>query len=246
MTDHVLTEGGNPRVSTQGIREAVTAATTRLGTVKPLAFDKEVIYAFVASAVSPGNTMQAAAVVANHQNRAVAVAASIGEKEVILSLGGTSAVQDYYEDGTLLVTCGTGTCYSYMVQGHEAWAATNTAAKVILKDGLEAALNTASICSLIVNKCKGVVVTGDSALLTGELVGVTLISAAASSFVYLGKKGEWPCKLIAATLVGGPVFNGTACTTGALGPYIAGSDQYAGICRQTASAGLYGLVDFKL
>lgn len=252
MVDRVHNYGGNTKMQVMGIREAKTATGTsqeygKLGDVKPLGMGKEVVFAQIgAAAIAAGLLCQGPAVVANHQNRAVAITASIGATEVTLSLGATSAAQDLYADGVLIVTCGTGSDYSYMIQGHNAWAASNTAAVVILKDALELALTTASICSLVQNPYKGVVVTGDCALLTGKIVGVTLVSAAASSFVYLGKKGEWPCKAIAANLVGGPAFHTTACTTGAVGPNVAGSDELVGVFTQTAVAGSKALVDFRL
>jgi len=252
MVDRVHNYGGNSKISVMGIREAKTALNTsqkfaKLGDVKPLGLGREVVFAQIgAAAVSAGVTVQGPAVVANHHNRAVAITASIGATEVFLVIGATSAAADLYADGMLLITCGTGSDYSYMIQGHPAWPASSTAAKVILKDGLELALNTTSITHLVQNPYKGVVVTGDCALLTGKLVGVTLSSAAASSFVYLGKKGEWPVLAIGGNLVGGPAYHTTACTTGAVGPNITSSDTYVGVFTQTAVAGSCAMVDFNL
>jgi hypothetical protein len=255
MVDYVHNYGGNSKISVMGIREVKTALNTSqkfgvLGNRKPLGQGREVMFAQLgAAAVGCGQMVQAPAIVANHQNRAVSVTASIGATEVFISLGATSASKDQYADGTLLITCGTGTARSYMIQGHPAWAASTSAAKVILKDGLELALDTTSITVLIANKAKGVVITPDCAATTTAAVqGVTLASAAASSFVYVGVQGEWPVKMIAGNVIGNEVcVGGTAITTGAVGPRtLTAGETTVGICRQTGSATGYGLVDFKL
>jgi len=254
MTDRVHNYGGNSKISVMGIREARTASGTSrkygiLGDRKPLGLGKEVMLVQLGGVAVPcANMVQAAALVANHQNRAVSVTASIDATEVFISLGATSASQDQYADGTLLITCGTGTARSYMIQGHPAWAASTSAAKVILKDKLELALNTTSITVLISNKAKGVVITPDCAEATACVQGVTLTSAAASSFVYVGVRGEWPVKMIGGNLIGGQVcVGGSAVTTGAVGPaQLSAAETIVGIVRQTGSATGYGLVDFKL
>jgi len=252
MTDFVLTEGGPSKISVQGIREAKTAASTIVGTVKQLAFGKEVIYARLSTATetsvggySAGKVCYAPILVANHGRAAVAITASIGAKEVILSLGATSASQNEYEDGTLLVECGTGTGYSYMIAGHPAWAATNTAAKVILKDGLEVALNTASLCTLMKNRCVGVR-PNNSAVVTGPATGVLLISAAAGSYVYLGKKGEWPAQVEGTWIVGNDLERGSAA--GSVAPWLTAATTKCllGKARMTASTDGFSICDFNL
>lgn len=244
MSDYVLTEGGQSKVSVQGIREAVTAATTIVGTTKPLAYDKEVIYAKIGTAVAVGQLCQAPAAVANHGRCAVAVTASIGAKSVKLVLGATSASQDLYKNGLLIVECGTGSGYSYMVAGHKAFAASHSAAEILLKDGLEVALTTASLCTLLKNKCDGVAPTTDSAAQTGPIVGVALCSASANYYVYLGKKGEWPADVEGTWVVGGQLAAGSA--TGTVMPAAAITDELVGVARSSASGTGYGICDFDL
>lgn len=247
MVDRVHLSGGDKKVSVQGIREARTAATTEVGTIKDIGFGKKVIYAQLgAAAISAGLSVQAAAIVANHQNRPVAQTASIGAKEVFITLGATSASKNQYENAMLVITCGTGTDYSYQIQGHPAWPASSTAAKVILKDELELALNTTSITIIKYPISQGVVITPDCAVVSAPFVGVTLCSAAASSYVYLGYKGQWPCKLITGTIFGGAVAHGnSANTTGALGPHtLSALETVVGVCVATAQAGELGVVDF--
>jgi hypothetical protein len=221
--DRVHNFGGPSKVSVQGIREIKSSATTRLGQVKTLALGKEVVYAKLSTAAGSaalevGCIMQGPVLVANHQRNYVAITASIGEKEVILSLGATSAAKDLYADGTLLIECGTGTGYSYMIAGHPAWAASNSAAKVMLVDELELAMTTATLCSLIPNPYKGITTKPDSAVLTSHVCGVTLYSAALSDggYCYLGKKGPWPVQAEGAWLIGNQLTVGSAA--GSVGP----------------------------
>ena len=247
MVDRVHAGTGTSKVSTQGIREARTAAATVVGTVKELQFGKKVIYAYVgAAAISAGSCMCAPAVVANHRNRMIAVTASVGAKQVTITIGATSAAADLYEDAMLIITSGQGSGYSYMVAGHKPWASSSTAAVIDLKDGLEVAAVTTSQTLLCQNKARGVVVSPNSASLTGAFVGVALISAAANSYVWLGHKGEWPVLMDAGTLVGGPVqVGGTATATGQVGPITISSGQtIVGVCMSTATDTGYGLVDF--
>lgn len=247
MSDRVHLSGGDNKISVQGIREAKTAATTVVGTIKDIGLGKKVIYAQLgAAAISAGLSVMGAAIVANHQNRPVAQTASVDASEIFITLGATSASMNQYLGATLVITCGTGTDYSYQIAGHPAWVASSTAAKVLLKDKLEIALNTTSITIIKQIISKGVVITGDCAIVSAPFVGVTLCSAAASSFVYLGYKGQWPCKLMAGTVFGGSIAHGnSAATTGALGAYTSALETIVGVCVATAGTGELGVVDFK-
>jgi hypothetical protein len=247
MVDYVHLSGVDNKISTQGIREAKTAATTVVGTIKDIGFGKKVIYSQLgAAAISAGLSVQAAAIVANHQNRLIVKTASIGEKEVVIVIGATSAAQNQYEGAILVIVCGAGTDYSYQISGHPAWAASLSAAKVLLKDGLEIALNTTSVTMIKQVISKGVVITPDCAVVSAPFVGVTLCSAAASSYVYLGYKGQWPCKVITGTVFGGAIAHGnTANTTGALGPHtLTALETVVGVCVATAAAAELAVIDF--
>lgn len=247
MVDYVHAESGPSCVNVQGIREAETAASTVVGSVKQLAYGKEVIYARITTAaisedVTVGMVLYPEVLVANHGRQAVAVTASIGAKELILSIGGTAAAENLYQNGTLLVECGTGTGYSYMIEGHPAWTATSSAALVVLKDGLEVAANTATLVTLYKNKAMGVTVN-NSAAYTGPPIGVTLISAAEGNYVYLGKKGEWPAVIEGTIVTGRPVTSGSAM--GTVSPFTAGGT-HLGHARSTGSTTGFCIIDFNL
>ena len=217
MTDFVHAFNGDTKISVQGIREIKTAATTNLGSVKPLGQGREVVYAKLStaahsSAMVAGAVMIAPAALANHMQRAAAQTASIGARSVFLVIGATSAVKDQYAGGLLHISSGAGSGYSYMIDGHQAWAASATAAKVLLKDGLEVALTTASICNLIPNLYRDVVISTNCAAKTAIPVGVLLKSAALTNggYTYLGKKGVWPAAIEGTELTGMQLVLGSA------------------------------------
>jgi len=241
--DRVLTEGGHPKISVQGIRESKSAATTIVGSVKPLAYDREVIYCKVTTAVTIGQLCQGPAAVANHGRTAVSVTASVSDKSITVTLGATAAAKDLYKNGLLVVECGAGTGYSYMIAGHPS-AAASADLKLTLKDGVEVALTTASLCTLLKNKCNGVGPTTDCAAQTGPVVGVALCSASANYYTYLGKKGEWPVDTEGTWVVGCQLAAGSAAGTAM--PAAAITDELVGACRATASASGFGICDFKL
>ena len=249
MVDYVRADSGPSNVNIGGIREASSSEETVVGSVKPLNFGKEVIYVKIGTGftgnLTVGKTLYAPVLIANHGRQAVAVTASIGETKLILSLGATSAAENYYKNGTLLVECGAGTGYSYMIEGHPAWAATNTAAGITLKDGIEIALTTASLVTLYANRCMNVL-PNNSAAVTGPAIGVLLISAAASNFVYLGKKGEWPAKIEGTWVVGQDLVTGSA--PGTLAPWTtaATTSILIGKARGSGSTTGFALCDFDL
>lgn len=253
MVDYVLHEGGISKVSTQGMREIRTAAATVLGTVKELDGGKEIVYAKLSTAagsaaIGAGYIMIGPATIANHGRAAVAITASVGAKEIVLSLGATSASQDQYADGFLIVECGAGTGYCYKIQGHRAWAATNTAARVLLKDGLEIAATTATLCTLIHNPYRNITTKADSAATVAKPVGVMLFSAALTNggYVWLGKKGIFAARPEGAIVSGNAVSCGSAA--GTVGALAAATERQVGICVNTGSVTGPGtiLVDFNL
>jgi hypothetical protein len=253
MVDRVLHEGGVSKVNTQGMREIRTAGVTVLGTVKELDGGKEIVYSKLSTAagsaaIGCGFIMIGPAAVANHGRRAVTLTASIGAKEVVLTIGATSASKDEYADGYLIVECGTGTGYSYKILGHAAWAASNTAARVILKDELEIAATTATLCTLIKNPYKDIITKADSAAIAGKPAGVMLFSAALTDggFLWLGKKGIFAARPEGSIVAGGPVSCGSAA--GTVGPLAAATEVQVGICVNTGSVTGPGtiLVNFNL
>jgi hypothetical protein len=201
-------EGGVGKVIAQGMRVNKTAAQTTLGTIRDLAAGRQIVYAKIgAAAVSACDVLQSIAPVANHQACAVVGTASVGAKQLTITLGATAAAADLYQDGFLAVISGTGAGYSYMIDYHRSAASAGNLT-VYLKDGLEAAVISTTVTSLIPNKYAGVIETILSAA-TNKIVGVALCTGAINSFSWLGKKGPFLCNK-----TGDAVVNGNQVSTG--------------------------------
>ena len=206
-------EGGVGKVITQGMRINKTAAQTVLGTIRNLAVGRQIVYAKVgAAAISAATLCQAKAGVASFGICPAGATASVGAKKVNLVV--TAAITaDQFQDGFLVVQCGAGEGYSYMVDYHLSAAATDLSLNVALKDGLEVALTTLSICSLVENKCAAIIKV-PAAGVTGSLVGVGLCTGSVNSFVWLGKKGPFLCiNNTSAITVGAVLCAGSAAGT---------------------------------
>jgi hypothetical protein len=182
-------EGGVGKVIAQGMRLQVSAAVTTLGTIRQLAGGREIVYAKVgAAAISAAHVMAGPLPVANHCNCAPAATASVGAKRFTVTLGATAAAKDLYKDGFVVVQSGTGLGYSYMIDYHLSCAASGNLV-LNLKDELETTLLTTTDVALVKNKYNGVVAATAGATTP---VGVSLCTASANYFVWLGKRGPWP------------------------------------------------------
>jgi hypothetical protein len=247
MTDHVHNYGGNTKLQVQGMKEAKTAATTVLGTVKTLAGGREIIYCFVTAAITASGVVYGTKPnQANHSNVVVNITASIGAKSVTICAGATAIVRDDYKDGFLLINDAQGEGHAYMIEGH-ASASSGSGVAVTLKDGLETTLTTASEATLVYSKGNVIALSNISVgtTFTSCQAGVSLITAAASSYVWMGKKGPWP-----AVISGTPALGTTATIDSAgLTQTIAtatSSLQTCGRFMTTAATTEYAMVDFDL
>jgi len=237
-TDRVNSyEGGVGKVIVQGMRINKTAAQTTLGTIRDLAAGRQIVYAKVgAAAVSAGDVLQTIAAVALHQACSHVGTASVGAKQVTITLGATAAAADLYQDGFFCVISGAGAGYSYMVDYHRSCAA-SADLQVYLKDGLEVALTSLSICSLIPNKYTGVIATILSAA-SNSTVGVALCTGSINSYVWLGKKGIFLCEKDAGAIApGAQLINGSAAGTVGVIATATVNVQVVGKAVQSAAAG---------
>lgn len=252
MVDRVLHVGGVSKISVQGMREIKTAASTILGTVKGIGHGKEIVYAKLSTAagsaaIGVGYLMVGPTAVANHGRRPVAITASIGAREVIFTIGASSAIQDQYAEGILVVECGTGSGYSYQIAGNPAWVVSSTAARVILKDGLETTLTSASLVTLIPNMYRNVTTKQDSAAIASNIAGVTLYSAALTDggYVWLAKRGAFSARVEGTWVAGGALSAGSAA--GTIGILASAIERQVGHAVNSASAaGGYGIVNLNL
>jgi hypothetical protein len=151
------------------------------------------------TALVAGKLQQAPAIVANHQNIAVAEAASAGATTVTVTLGATAATANAYSNGYLVVNDGDGEGYTYQIKSHPA-ADASASLEVELYDELEEALTTSSEVCLIPNKYNGVIVNPTTA--TNVPVGVAVKDITASYYGWIQTKGPVGCLNDSATGVG--------------------------------------------
>lgn len=178
------------------------------------------------SALVAGNVLQAPAQVTTHKAMTPA-AAAIGATQVTATLGATNAVtENQYADGYLIVSITPGNGYAYRISSHPAGAA-STAVVFTLAEPLNVALTTSSRVSLQANPYKGVIQSPVTTL-TGAVVGIAVVPAAANEYCWVQTRGVAPvlvagtpavgsAVVVPATAAGAVVVDGAAAATQVIG-----------------------------
>lgn len=141
------------------------------------------------TALVAGKLQDGPATVGNHTNIAVAVAASVGDKTVEVTLGATLASLNQYSDGFLIVNDVDGQGFTYKIKSNP--AADASASLVLTLDDDEAivvALTTSSQVTLIPNQYNGVIIHAASE--TGVPVGVAIKNITAESYGWIKTRGS--------------------------------------------------------
>jgi hypothetical protein len=164
-----------------------------LGTLAIMADGRKFRYAKAgAAALAMGKIQQGPAIVANHQNIAVAAAAAIGAEQVTVTLGATAATADQYKEGYLIVNDATGEGQTLKIKSHP--AADSSGSLVIkLEDAVKVALTTSSEVCLIPNPWNGVIIYPTTSTLAPA--GVAPFAVAAGKYCWLQTGG--PCSALA-------------------------------------------------
>lgn len=152
-----------------------------------------------ATALVPGKLQQGPAVVANHQNIAVAAAAAIGAKSLTVTLGATAATANQYSGGLMFVNDEVGEGHTYKIKSHPA-ADASASLVITLEDGIIVALTTASQVSLWPNPYNGVIVHPTTA--TNAAVGVAVYPITAAYYGWVQTYGPVACLNDGNTAVG--------------------------------------------
>lgn len=153
-----------------------------------------------------GKLVQVPAVVAAHQNIAVATAVVIGDRQINVTLGGTATSLDQYADGTLLV-------YDASGQGQRAVIATNpvialsTSGFIYVEDAFAAAITTSGKVNLSLNPWAGALVYATGAT-TEFATGVPSVAITATNYGWFQTRG------LAAVLTNGTITKGAGVIPG--------------------------------
>ena len=194
----------------QGFAQALysTSASKKenLGTLRITPDGRKFRYAYNGAAeLACGVTTTMIGAQANHINRSMAIAASIGATEVSVTVGATAVTADSYADGYFQVNDGTGLGQSYPIIGNTYCASSGTTI-VTLKDPLRIALagSSSTEVSLIYNPWYGTVIQGT---VTTAPAGVT-ITVVPINYYYWSQTGGVACVMSEGTdAVGSILFN---------------------------------------
>lgn len=163
----------------------------QLGT-KAVSADGRVFRYVKAGAVAlvPGKLQQGPAIVANHQNIAVAAAAAAGATSVTVTLGATAATANQYANGFLVINDAAGEGHTYKIVSHPA-ADASASLVLTLDDAIIVALTTSSEACLIANQYNGAIVAPASP--TGPDLGVAIYPVAIGEFGWVQTRGVVSC-----------------------------------------------------
>lgn len=172
----------------QGIYAQSSTKKERIGTKRILQDGRVFRYARAgASALSPGFLGFATQGQAEYTKKACPVAA-VGTKQMTLTISAASPAiaENYFENGVMLISTGTGIGESYQLKGNSAVAASGTSIIVTLDEGLRTALTASAYFTLVANPWAKVV---ESATEENIPVGTPLISVTANYYYWAQTKG---------------------------------------------------------
>ncbi len=198
----------------QGLYETSSTQKEVLGLLRVEPDGRKFRYAKAgSSALVAGKICIMAACAANHVDCDVAVAPSVGDTELTITLGATAATADQYKDGYLQVNDGTGEGTTYGIESNPA-AASAGSLTIRLKDPLQVALATggSSKVTLIPNPWNGTTVSSTE---ESGAAGIPLVAVPANNY-YWSQTGGLAAVLSTAADGVGTVFSLDA-TAGGVG-----------------------------
>jgi len=190
----------------QDVHTTDTVARHKLGDMAITADGRIYRYAKNAgTALDAGKLCVAATPVANHENLAVAAAASVNAEEVSVTLGATGITSGDYDGGYMVVNDAAGEGIAYKIK-HIGTTAASAAATVELEDPIKVALTTSSEVSFYKNLYDSVVISATDQ--ADVAVGVPNVAVAANAYFWLQTGG------VCAVLADEIIAQGAQCTIG--------------------------------
>jgi len=191
----------------QGIMEISSTKKEEIGTLRILQDGRKFRYAKAgASALSAGKMAVAATIASGHVNQ-TSVAASIGDKQLTLTVtAGTAIAENQLAGGYLHINDVTGEGYQYAIESNTALAADGTEISINLEEGIKVALTTSSEFTLVHSPWYGTVESDDEESLP---VGIAPVAVTAAYYYWAQTGGP------AISLVNGTPAVGTMLTLGA-------------------------------
>lgn len=172
----------------QDIYNISSVQTGQLGAIGSTKDGREFVYALAGgTALAAGKLTKMAAAVTTSINLAVAVAVSVGDKQVSVTTDAITT-QDQFKGGYLVGYDASGTGQSILIRGNTA-AASGATMVVYLEDPSPVAITTSGKVHVVPNLYSGVIITasGDSGVAT--LTGVPNVAVTAANYAWLQVKG---------------------------------------------------------
>lgn len=161
-------------------------------------------YSLAGEAIGAGKITMQRLGIANHDMDLVTAAAAIGASSITVTLGATLATLDQYKDGFLYVNDGAGEGHLYFIQGHPAAASAATLALNLGSDIVREAVDSASLCGLMVNPYRDVELF-DADAVDGGPLGVAPTEIANAEFFWNQIRGHAAVLCDVAPVAGEPV-----------------------------------------
>ena len=175
--------------------------------------DRKFRYAHIdnGGGVAAGVTLENIVATAHHRDLVVA-AASAGAKSITVTLGGTEAEVDYYNEGYIHINDAAGKGQLLKIKDHPQ-ADASTTLVLTLYDPLKTAITTSSKADLIASNYKSINTASNTPV--GVIVGVSTIAMTANYYGWIQTSG--PCSVLTSgTVVLGHAAVRSDTTAGAI------------------------------
>jgi len=177
------------------------------------------------STLSAGKLTTQPAVVADHGNVAgsglvtAAQTVAIGDRSIIVTMGGTTAItKDQYKGGFMTVQSGTGAGLVYKVKSNNS-TAVSTTTTIHLEDNDAIAATIAAgttAVALRTNSYDGVTIRPATSAAVGALLGIPPVEVTASKYFWVQRGGECAGYTAATTIVVGDAVVASSSVAGAI------------------------------
>lgn len=178
-----------------------TTATADLGATAFTADGRRFRYALAGAVALVAGKLQQSSVETTSDQNLTAVAAAVGDVQIV-STSTITVAANYYAQGWALITVTPGLGQMYQISGHAAFTAAAPTFNLFATDAIRVALTTASRIDLVANPFSSVIVNPSTA--TGLPVGVAVTNNPIATYGWIQAGG------VANVLADGTVVVGTS------------------------------------
>ena len=211
--------------------EKVSNSTKRhkFGTIMELPDGSLYRYCLVGEAIGAGQLCQGPLAIANHDmDLAIAANAAVGASTFTITLGGTAATLNQYQDGWVYINDGAGEGHKYRLESSAVTGSGGTFTCTLEQQDTvaEALTSAASLAGLMANQYNGALLYNTTP--DGVPTGVAATEISNAEHGWLQTRG-WGVVLAAGTQVIGKESVASLNTSGAVDPHVATGDATPGV-----------------